>query len=158
MKSPVFPDEAAAVESHETAAFEPPAGLLRRLASTVYEALLLAAILMAVAFPFLFFFRNTGSPWFRPLFQCYLLVITGSYFIWCWAHGGQTLAMKTWRLRLVHSDGRRITLRLAVTRFLFAVVGAGLAGAGFVWALVDRDRQFLHDRLAGTKIVLSPKS
>ncbi|MBI4203902.1 MAG: RDD family protein, partial [Betaproteobacteria bacterium] len=44
-----------------------------------------------------------------------------------------------------------------VYRFLFALGGLVLCGAGFAWALFDRDRQFLHDRLAGTRIVMSDK-
>jgi uncharacterized RDD family membrane protein YckC len=61
--------------------------------------------------------------------------------------------MKTWRLRLVDSGGALPSTRQAVARYLLAVLGLGLLGAGFLWALVDPQRQFLHDRLVGTRIV-----
>ena len=61
--------------------------------------------------------------------------------------------MKTWRLRLVTRDGGPLMLRHALARFVFALGGSLLLGAGFVWAVADRERQFLHDRLAGTRIV-----
>ena len=77
--------------------------------------------------------------------------VAAAYFVWQWRRGGQTLAMKTWRLRLVTRDGAPLTLRHAASRFVFAVPGALLLGRGFLWALVDREGQFLHDRLAGTQ-------
>ena len=73
--------------------------------------------------------------------------------IWQWRRGGQTLAMKAWRIRIVTREGAPLALRHALNRFLFALAGCLLAGAGFLWALVDREGLFLHDRLAGTKIV-----
>ncbi|MNC85492.1 RDD family protein [compost metagenome] len=61
--------------------------------------------------------------------------------------------MKTWRLRLVTRSGEPLEWRHALKRFLIALPGTLLLGAGFLWALVDREGLFLHDRLAGTKIV-----
>jgi uncharacterized RDD family membrane protein YckC len=65
--------------------------------------------------------------------------------------------MKTWRIRLVQANGDTLTFKQAVLRFFLALLGLLLAGAGFWWALVDRDRQFLHDRLAGTRLVRVPR-
>jgi len=131
----------------------PVAALPRRLLSLVYETLLLAAVLLAGALPFLALTQQLAPAVTRPVFQLYLLLLCGVYFIWQWMHGGQTLPMKTWRLKLVTHDGAPLTLRHSVSRFLFALAGLALVGIGFAWALVDRNRQFLHDRLAGTKIV-----
>jgi uncharacterized RDD family membrane protein YckC len=61
--------------------------------------------------------------------------------------------MKTWRLRLVARDGGSLTWRQAWLRYLAALVGLAVLGLGFVWALFDRDRLFLHDRIAGTRLV-----
>jgi uncharacterized RDD family membrane protein YckC len=129
------------------------AGLGRRIGGLCYEALLLAAILFASAWIF-----PAVSPYLhpalaRPLFQFYLVVVSGVYFIYCWTHGGQTLPMKTWRVRVVTRDGGALTLARGLRRFLYALAGLALGGFGFVWAIVDRDRLFLHDRLAGTRIV-----
>jgi len=131
----------------------PHASLGRRLASLFYEALLLAALLMAGALPFVILARGADPLAARPLAQLYLLAIAGAYFVWQWVRGGRTLAMKTWRLKLITRDGGALTLRHAVQRYLFAVAGTAAFGAGFLWALLDRERQFLHDRLAGTRIV-----
>jgi len=63
------------------------------------------------------------------------------------------LPMKTLRIRLVDRNGDTVSVRLAIRRYLLALVSLALCGAGFVWAIVDQDRQFLHDRLAGTRII-----
>ena len=63
--------------------------------------------------------------------------------------------MKTWRLKLVTREDAPLTLRHGVSRFLFALAGLALSGIGFAWALADHDRQYLHDRLAGTRVVMS---
>ncbi len=131
----------------------PPASLARRALALIYEALLLTALLLAGAFPFVMLTQELGRGPGRPLFQFYLVAITGAYFICQWQRGGQTLAMKTWRLRLVTCDGMPLTWKHASQRFVFALPGTLLLGAGFLWALVDREKLFLHDRLAGTKIV-----
>lgn len=129
------------------------ASLARRLLALAYDLLLLAAVLLVGALPFVALAEQADAALKRPLFQLYLTALVGGYFLWQWCHGGQTLPMKTWRVKLVTFDGAPIKPRRALARFAFAVAGLALAGAGFAWALVDRDGLFLHDRLAGTKIV-----
>jgi uncharacterized RDD family membrane protein YckC len=64
--------------------------------------------------------------------------------------------MQTWRLKIVAGDGQLASLGRCWLRYALAWPSVLLAGFGLLWALVDRDRQFLHDRLAGTCIVLLP--
>jgi len=132
------------------------AGLGRRLLSLVYEALLVAALVLAGMIPFVLIAGDWTPAFKRPLSQLYLVLLVGVYFVWQWVHGGQTLAMKTWRLKLVARDGRPLTLRVALRRYVFALAGVASGGIGLWWALLDRDRQFLHDRLAGTRIIFVP--
>ena len=119
----------------------------------IYESLILTAVLFIASFIFHLIFRDTSSILFRPAFQLYLLLIAGIYFTWFWTHGGQTLPMQTWKLRVISSDGQRLFLKQALARYLFAVIGIFLLGCGILWALIDRDGFFLHDWLAGTRIV-----
>ncbi|KIO49818.1 RDD family protein [Nitrosospira sp. NpAV] len=128
-------------------------GFWRRLVSMIYESLLLAAILFIAGFVFHLIFRDTSSIFFRPAFQLYLLLVAGTYFSWFWTHGGQTLPMQTWKFRVISTDGKRLSLKQAIARYLFAVIGIFFFGCGILWALFDRNRQFLHDRLAGTQLV-----
>lgn len=119
----------------------------------IYESLLLIAVLFIASFVFHLVFRDTGSIFFRPAFQLYLLLVAGTYFSWFWTHGGQTLPMQTWKFRVIGADGNQLSLKQAIARYLFAVIGISFFGCGILWALLDRNRQFLHDRLAGTRIV-----
>ena len=66
--------------------------------------------------------------------------------------------MRTWRLRVVRSDGAAVGVGRAAHRYALAVLGSAALGATFLWALVDRERLFLHDRLAGTAIVETPRA
>jgi uncharacterized RDD family membrane protein YckC len=136
-------------------AASPPllAPLARRLLSLIYEALLLAALLWCAALLFGAIEIEAGSRHARALFQAYLALVTGAYFTWQWTHGGQTLPMKTWKLRLVSVSGGAVGPRLAWLRYSIALAGSLAGGIGFLWAFADRDRQFLHDRLAGTRVV-----
>ena len=115
----------------------------------VYEAILLFAVAFFAAW--LFYFasgaRDATSGWLRYALQLFIAVIFAAYFLWCWLRGGQTLAMKAWGIKLVE-----VTPRRALVRFVLALL---LFPASVAWALFDRDRQFLHDRLAGTRLVLA---
>lgn len=128
-------------------------GILRRLASMLYDSLLVLALLVAASFLVIGLVHEARSPIAKLLYQGYLLLVLAGYFLWFWLHGGQTLPMKTWRCRLVSADGTAPTLKQAAVRFVAALLGIGLLGFGIWWALLDRDRQFLHDHLAGTKVI-----
>jgi uncharacterized RDD family membrane protein YckC len=127
--------------------------LARRLASALYDLLLVLALAFVATFPFLAFMGDATHGWRRHLLQAWILVVVGAYFVAFWTRGGQTLPMKTWRIRLVRHDGGAVGMGRAIHRYLLAVLGSAALGLGFFWALFDRDRQFLHDRLAGTALV-----
>jgi uncharacterized RDD family membrane protein YckC len=113
----------------------------------VYEAVLLFAVAFFAAW--LFFFASGGqdatSGFLRTALQLFIAVVFGGYFLWCWLRGGQTLAMKAWHIRLVD-----VTPGKAVLRFILAMV---LLPVSIAWAIFDREKQFLHDRLVGTRLV-----
>lgn len=143
----------------EPGALLPPAtivpGLGRRLLSMLYESLL--AFSMAFLAGLAFYGATEGrlAGEMRLLFQAYLFLVLGIYFVACWSRGGRTLAMQTWRMQIVRRDGAPLGVGRAVVRYALAWVSLLLLGAGFFWACMDRDRQFLHDRLAGTRMVMT---
>ena len=130
---------------------------MRRLASMLYESILLFAVAFLAVWLFQFAagtLRIEG--WRMHLLQLFLLAVFAAYFLWCWLRGGQTLAMKTWRIRVVAKDGHaRLAPKAALLRFLYALLLVPTT-IGIFWAMLDRDRQFLHDRLAGSLLVPVP--
>ena len=138
--------------SHTDSA-DAPAGLFRRLAGLFYDLLLLAGILFvatALVLPF------TGGEAVQPhqwLYTVYLLTVTFLFFGWNWTHGGQTLGMKAWHLKIRALDGGPVTWGSASVRLLAACLSWGLLGLGYLWILVDREHLAWHDRLSATRVV-----
>lgn len=130
-------------------------GMGRRLASMLYEGLVVFAVLL-IGFllpQILLSGFNLGLSGKGLWLHVGLLLML--YFVWFWLHGGQTLPMKTWKLRLANPDGSSPRPAQALLRYLAAWPSILLFGIGILWALIDKDRQFLHDRIAGTRIVSS---
>jgi uncharacterized RDD family membrane protein YckC len=141
----------------------------------VYEALLLFGV--GVFFLLLFdpLTQSRHALKLRHARGFFLFLVYGLYFAYFWCRSGQTLAMKTWRLKLVAPGLPRLPLRMAVIRYLliwiwflpvlavsevlvpFGWANIGLICVGFtLWAmtaLFDKDRQFLHDKIAGTRLI-----
>lgn len=126
--------------------------LRMRFLSMIYEGMLLFAVLFVSSYLFLSLARDAQAGLPRLLFQVYLLSVCGAYFVFCWTRTGQTLPMKTWRMRVVTADGGSLSVGRAFRRYVFAIPGM-LSGISLLWAPFDKERQFLHDRLAGTRIV-----
>ena len=154
----------------------PAPSLRRRLACFVYEGVLLFGVVMGAGLLYGVATRQGHALLGRAGLQALLFVVLATYFSWFWSHGGQTLAMKTWRIRLVGADGGpvaplRCLLRylLAWAWFLPALLTLQFAGIADAWsaatvlaagvaayALLARlraDRQFWHDALCGTRLV-----
>ena len=158
---PTVPEAVTADPQNGLVASTPPcgpilelAGRWRRFASLAYEAVLLVPVLFIAGWLYTAATAGFGAFWTRPLLQLWLLVVVGAYFVYCWHRGGQTLAMKTWAVRVGRADGSGMPVSLAVGRFALALASLLLCGIGFLWTFVDRDGQFLHDRLIGTRLFL----
>jgi uncharacterized RDD family membrane protein YckC len=156
----------------------PTASVKSRLMAMVYETMLMLAVLFVAALPFAALLEQRHALYRRDDLQYWLFVVLGIYFCWFWRHGGQTLAMKTWRIRLLTREGSALSLKQAALRYVLAWLWflPGLAAARYLhvqgWMLVlfpalnmalwilaiflDPDRQFPHDRLAGTRLAQLP--
>ncbi|MCB1790025.1 MAG: RDD family protein [Gammaproteobacteria bacterium] len=134
-------------------------GLPRRLAAMFYDAWLIAALwLLGVTADF--FARgalglNTDGA--DPVLQAYLLACPFVFYGWFWTHGGQTLGMRAWRLRLLDAQGNPVGWRQALIRVAAAHVSLLVFGLGYLWVLVDRDGLAWHDRLSRTLLVIVRK-
>ena len=157
-----------------------PPTIKRRLTVMLYEGVLLFGVVAIAALLFGMLFQQRSAIYLRHELQYWLFLVIGVYFVWFWTHGGQTLPMKTWRMRLVTVNNDAVPFKRAIARYLlawlwflpgFAIAFALDAKAWMsvaivlanvaAWALSARlhpSRQFLHDRMIGTKVVQLPKN
>ncbi len=141
----------------DSGALAPPGptvpGIGRRVLSMLYESLIVFAVAFFAGLAFYGATHGRFSGNTRLVFQLYLFLVLGAYFIACWSRGGRTLPMQTWKMRVVRPDNLPIGVGRAALRYVLAWPSLLLFGVGVFWAFFDRDRQFLHDRLAGTRVV-----
>lgn len=130
------------------------AGFLRIMGAVIYDALLLLAVLFlatAIALPF-----NAGEAFTTDqyAFSVYLLVISVVFYGWFWTHGGQTLGLKSWKIKLCHQDGGSVSWQQAAIRFFAAGLSWACFGLGFIWVLFNKNRLSWHDQISRTRLVL----
>jgi uncharacterized RDD family membrane protein YckC len=119
----------------------------------LYDFLLLVAILFAATALLLPF--NSGQAatvsqlWF---YRVYLLVISFLFYGWFWTHGGQTLGLRAWKIKVLTADKQVISWPQAALRFVFAVLSWFALGCGFLWMLIDKKKLSWHDHLSKTAV------
>ena len=132
------------------------AGFFRRTMASVYDWLLVIASMMVLSVPAVAMLDDAIQPG-NPYYRIGLGLFATIFFVGFWSHGGQTLGMKAWRLQLVRQDGSEISNRDALSRFGFACISMLLAGLGYLWVIVSKDRRSWHDSWSATNIKLLPK-
>ena len=150
--------------------------LRRRLVCFVYEGVLLFGVVMIAGLVYGLATQQQHALVGKTGLQVFTFLVLGTYFVYLWSHGGQTLAMQTWHIRLVTEDGRRVGQLRALCRYLLSwmwflpalatVWWSGLTSAGATFAALlagvlaygalawlHPQRQFWHDALCGTRLV-----
>lgn len=148
----------------------------------MYEGVLLFGVVFLASYLFDTLTQSRSGMMFRHGRQAVLFIAIGVYFIMSWRKRGQTLPMKTWNIRLVGTDGQvpglgRLLLRyvliwpIPLLAALAVLLASRVTGYGstdllivfapftlFFWTWLDPQRQFLHDRLVGTRLIDVPKA
>lgn len=136
--------------------------LWRVLAAIFYDGLLLFSLLLVATALLLPLTHGenllNAHPLYHLLYQLYLLIISFVFFAWFWCHGGQTLGMTAWRLRLSSLDGQPVSLRQAGLRFAAAIISWLALGLGFFWIMIDTERRSWHDRVSKTRLQVLPQN
>ena len=130
-----------------------PATLFRRLAAFCYDLLLLGALIFCFTLILLAIRGGREIPSGSLWFEACLVAIAGVFFGAFWVHGGQTLGMRAWRIRVVTADGGNLAWRQAMARFAAAVIAALPAGLGLWWSVFDPQGRGWHDRWTHTRVV-----
>ena len=163
--------------------YQMPAPVIKRLLAIFYDSfLLIAALFLAMAALLLI----SGGYEFQagnPLITAYLLLVSFVFFGWFWTHGGQTLGMRAWKLRLQQTDGTPISWQHVALRFITALpawillfIGVALVAdiqletypwltrlsmltkwlifiVGIAWLVVDQWPNGWRDKISGTRVV-----
>lgn len=135
----------------------PRCDLGRRLAAILYDSLLLLAVLFIASALWLIPSGGEATEGQDPLLTLFLLLVAFAFFAWFWSHGGQTLGMRAWRVRLQNRRKGPLTLWQIMLRFLVAIASWLVFGLGFLWSLIDREKLTWHDRYSMTELVVLPK-
>jgi uncharacterized RDD family membrane protein YckC len=157
----------------------PAPGLRRRLAAFVYEGVLLFGVLMIAGLIYGLATQQRHALVGQHGLQLFLFLVLGLYFTYFWSHGGQTVAMKTWHVRLLSRDGKPVRAARAWLRYVLswlwflpaltcvyltglrsgASISTALLAGVLLYALLSRfnpRRQFLHDLISRTELVYWP--
>lgn len=122
------------------------------MTAVCYDALLLLAVLFlatALVLPFNAGQAFSSGQYFYPL---YLLTIGFIFYGWFWTHGGQTLGLRAWKIKVCNQDGSAVGWGRAGLRFSAAALSWACFGLGFLWCLFDKNRLCWHDYLSKTRL------
>lgn len=158
----------------------PTPSRLRRFACMVYEGMLLFGLVFIAGFIFDIVTDSRHALNLRAARQAFLFILISIYFLSAWAKSGQTLAMKTWHIRLLSADGTSPSLKRLLARYVlmwvFPLITAMIIEisarssqvpaislliifapfSNFIYTWLDPNQQFVHDRICHTRLVQQP--
>lgn len=151
--------------SHPGSSADNAPGLFRRLGAILYDAMLVTGLALTAIVPVIITLGiisgldhiDTAGLRQNPFFIAYLLSIPFLFFVCFWKLAGQTLGMRTWRIRIVDNQGGDVSWRSATLRYFAAAISCGVLGLGYLWILVDPEKRAWHDRLSRTRLILTSK-
>ncbi len=128
-------------------------GFMRYVAVLIYDLCLLIALLFvatALILPF-----SSGKAISEPIFYpLYLVGVSFLFYGWFWTHGGQTLGLRAWKIKVLTDNHEVITWHQAFVRFIVSLFSWGFLGLGFLWILVDKNHRSWHDIASKTGLFL----
>lgn len=133
-------------------------GFFRRLAAQLYDIFLLVAVLFVATSLLLPFTTGEAvSAQQLIIYRVYLVIISFFFYGWFWTHGGQTLGLRAWKIKVQTLDQKPVNWTQALLRFTTAIASWGFFGLGFLSILVDKNRRGWHDHLSKTALFFDPQ-
>ena len=129
-----------------------PVSLPRRVLVIIYDSILLAAVLIFTSLPIIIPFKITIEHTFYPLYIIYIYFIAFIFFAWNWTHGGQTLGLKTWKIKLIADSGKNVTWKQSFLRYIGSLICWLSCGIGFLWCYTNKDRLAWNDIISKTRL------
>ena len=135
--------------------------LPRRIIVMLYDSILLIAVLFFSSLPIIIPFKITTDHALYPLYIIYIYAVAYLFFAWSWTHGGQTLGLKTWKIKLISASGEEVTWKESFLRYIGSLVCWLSCGIGFLWCYTNKERLAWNDIISHTrlkKLSSKPKS
>lgn len=132
--------------------------IFRHLMIILYDSLLLMSVLFFAGLIALALNDGQAIGQGNPFFLIYLVGVSFIFYGWFWTHGGQTLGMRSWKVRLITSDGTEVTWQRAFIRCAITLISWLPFGIGFWWQYLAKGRLSFADRLSGTQLHYSKHS
>lgn len=139
-----------------------PASLFRRLAAFIYDSLVVVGIAFVVTNIYLTAYhalfglepKALNPTLLQTTLFPFILFATALFFLWFWTHGGRTLGMRAWHLRLVTREGGAVNITQALKRLIFVPLSLLPFGMGYLASCFNATRCSWHDRLSQTRLIL----
>jgi uncharacterized RDD family membrane protein YckC len=131
-------------------------GFLRRVGAILYDTLLLLAVLFFATALIRPFISEQAFASQKIYYQLYLLLVSYSFYGWFWTHGGQTLGLRAWKIRVCNFNGGSVTWKQATIRFGAALISWACLGLGFFWSLIAKNKLCWHDQISQTRLQWAP--
>ena len=120
-----------------------------------YDSILLCSVFFLTTF-ILVAFRDAGEiESGNIIYNSFLILLAYFYFCWHWTKGRQTLGMRSWKIKVFDETDSTLNWKQASLRYFAALLSLSLLGLGFIWALFNKDKLTLHDRLSKTKLIIT---
>lgn len=129
------------------------APVLKRIAAVGYDSILLLGVLFGTTALLLILNQGEAFRPGNPYYGCSLIATSAFFFCWFWTHGGQTLGMRAWKIRLVRNDGKPCGAKQALAHFLIGTLACAFFGMGWWYALFDRNGRTLQDVICATRVI-----
>ena len=127
--------------------------LARRLGVILYDFLLLLSILVIISSIIAVIFKLTPEHPYFVIYQAFVFIISFFFYSWFWIHGGQTLGMKTWKIKITNIDGSSVSWNNATIRFVTAIFSWLPLGLGYIWSIHDKKKRAWHDIASKTCLI-----
>ncbi|MFI4937706.1 MAG: RDD family protein [Candidatus Berkiellales bacterium] len=129
------------------------APILKRCAAFIYDSFIVVTfLLLMTAFALMLNQGHSLLP-YRIYFLIYLFLTTGLFLSWIWHTRGQTIGMLAWKIKVLDPDQQKLSWSRAFYRYCTAFITLSCGGIGLLWCLIDKDKQSLYDRIAGTRLI-----
>jgi uncharacterized RDD family membrane protein YckC len=129
-------------------------GFFRYLGIIFYDALLLLAVLFFATLLILPFNAGIAFSGEQFLYPIYLFSVSFLFYGWFWTHGGQTLGLRAWKIKVLTNNYELISWQQAFIRFIAALFSWSFLGLGFLWVLIDKNQRSWHDIVSKTGLFL----